>query len=718
MKRSIAAALAAVLTLSLGGCRQNTPQSTVPGGDSYTDPYAQYSDDYDALSGAVYQDVLGDFYTAYLQAKEESDTSARWARMAIAEAKLLGAAVMLPLSSHGGNYAISRAVPNTAATTLWGNDADRVSTLLVATTPITAQHREELKALWAQHRGSGTWRGQAAAYLQEKGYTLKDTYTVSYTSDPKTWDALATARSADGRAIVGTYDGLVAYDAENMLQPALAESWEVSDDGLSYTFHLRQGVQWVDSQGRVVDTLTADDFVAGMQHMLDAAQGLESLVQGVIKGAAAYVSGSLTDFSQVGVTALDAHTLVYTLEAPTPYFMTMLGYGAFAPLCRSYYTARGGQFGSTYDALSAAYTYGKSPDAIAYCGAYLVANATAENTIVFKANPHYYDAENVTIKTVTWLYNDGSEALKGYTDTMAGVIDGTSLNAPSAQKARTDGNFEKFAYVAPTDATSFMAFLNVHRTATANFNDLGAAVSPKNESQLLRTNAAMKNVHFRRAVCFSLDRAAYNAQSVGEELKYASLINSYTPGIFVSLEAPVTVTVGTEQVTYEAGTAYGQILQDQLSADGVPIRVWDPEADGGIGASSGFDGWYSPENAKKELALAQSQLSARGITFSSDDPIYLDLPYFAGSEPYTNRSNALKKSIESSLGGAVVVNLVPCSTSDIWYDAGYQANFGYESNYDLYDVAGWGPDYGDPQTYLDTFLPDYAGYVLKRIGIF
>jgi ABC-type oligopeptide transport system substrate-binding subunit len=263
-----------------------------------------------------------------------------------------------------------------------------------------------------------------------------------------------------------------------------------------------------------------------------------------------------------------------------------------------------------------------------------------------------------------------------------------------------------------------MAFLNVHRTATANFNDAGAAVSGKGKSQLTRTNAAMKNVHFRRAVCFSLDRAAYNAQSVGEELKYASLINSYTPGVFVSLVSPVTVTIGGETVTYEAGTPYGKILQDQLTADGVRVRVWDEKADGGVGASSGFDGWFSPENARKELALAVSQLAADGLPISENDPIHLEMPYFAGSEPYTNRANALKQSVEAALGGAVVVDLVACSTSDVWYDAGYQANFGYESNYDLYDVAGWGPDYGDPQTYLDTFLPDYAGYVLKRIGIF
>ena len=716
MKRIFAAFLAVICAFSMGGCRQNTTAPTQDNG--YTDPFSQYADDYDALSGAVYDAVLGEFYAAYMQAKQAPDLSTRWAYMAIAEAKLLGAGVMLPLTSHGGNYAISRVVPNSATSTLWGSDDDRFSALLVATTPITAAHRAQLKALWAKHRGSGTYRAAALAFLQENGYTLKDTYAISYTSDPKTWDALATARAADGRAIVNTYDGLVVYDDENNLRGALASSWEVSDDGLSYTFHLRENVQWVDAQGRAIDTVRADDFVAGMQHLLDAAQGPESLVQGVIKGASAYTSGEDPDFSHVGVTALDEYTLRYTLEAPVPYFLTMLSYSAFAPLCRSYYTARGGQFGSGYDALSPTYTYGKSPETIAYCGAYLVANATAENTIVFKANPGYYNAQNVTLKTVTWLYNDGSEALKGYTDTISGITDTVSLNAPAAQKAKADGNFEKYAYVSATDATSFMAFLNVHRTATANFNDAGAAVSGKGKSQLVRTNAAMKNVHFRRAVCFSLDRAAYNAQSVGEELKYASLINSYTPGIFVSLVSPVTVTIGGEAVTYEAGTPYGKILQDQLTADGVSVQVWDEKADGGVGTSSGFDGWFSPENARKELALAVSQLAADGLPISENDPIHLEMPYFAGSEPYTNRANALKQSVEAALGGAVVVELIPCSTSDIWYDAGYQANFGYESNYDLYDVAGWGPDYGDPQTYLDTFLPDYAGYVLKRIGIF
>ena len=53
-----------------------------------------------------------------------------------------------------------------------------------------------------------------------------------------------------------------------------------------------------------------------------------------------------------------------------------------------------------------------------------------------------------------------------------------------------------------------------------------------------------------------------------------------------------------------------------------------------------------------------------------------------------------------------------------WYYAGYYADYGYEANYDVYDVSGWSPDFGDPSTYLDTFLPDYAGYMVKCIGLY
>ena len=235
---------------------------------------------------------------------------------------------------------------------------------------------------------------------------------------------------------------------------------------------------------------------------------------------------------------------------------------------------------------------------------------------------------------------------------------------------------------------------------------------------MTRTHAAFLNVHFRRAIMFALDRATYNAQTVGEDLKYASLVNTYTPGNFVSLEEDTTVDINGTATTFPAGTYYGAIVQAQIDADGLTIKVWDPEAEGGAGSSTQFDGWYNPDEAAAELATAVEELAAEGVEVSAENPIYMDIPYFSGSEAFGNRANALKKSIETVLGGAAIVNLVECVDSNAWYYAGYYTDFGYEANYDFYDVSGWGPDYGDPQTYLDTFLPDYSGYMVKCIGLF
>mgnify|MGYP003307512534 CR=1 FL=1 len=76
--------------------------------------------------------------------------------------------------------------------------------------------------------------------------------------------------------------------------PALAVSYTVSEDGLVYTFKIRPGVKWVDSQGREVADVKADDFVAGMQHMMDAMGGLEYLVQYIIVGADDYITKPFT----------------------------------------------------------------------------------------------------------------------------------------------------------------------------------------------------------------------------------------------------------------------------------------------------------------------------------------------------------------------------------------------------------------------------------------
>ncbi len=678
-------------------------------------------DEYDVKSAEVYEAAFGEFYETYLEALEAENISERYALMAVAEAKMLESAVMIPLSSNGGMYSISKVAPYTNTPILWGNDSYRYYRRLVTTELIKTEDRDEMKAKWAELKGTGTYEEWARSFLEEKGYEIKDTYDMAYNSDPVTWDVLATSLAADSEAIINTYDGLMEYDVENVLQPTLAESYEVSDDGLTYTFHIREGVKWVDSQGREVADVKADDWVAGMQHMMDAMGGLEYLVttDGCgIKNASAYIYGETSDFNEVGVKAVDDYTLEYTLEAPCPFFTTMLGYGVFAPMSRSYYESQGGKFGAEYDSSAADYNYGKDPNSIAYCGPYVVTNATAQNTIVFQANESYWNKDAVNVKTLTWLFDSGDDAMKGYNDTMSGVLDGCTLTPARLEQAKADGVFDEYNYISSTDATSFMGFYNLNRNAFANFNDDTVMVSEQSEEDAARTNVAINNVHFRRAVSFALDRGAYNAQVVGEDLKLTSLRNSYIPGTFVTLPEDVTIDINGTATDFAAGTNYGVIVQAQIDADDVKMTVYDPEGDGGVGSSDGFDGWYNPENAVAELETAVEELAAEGVEISPENPIYLDLPYPANSEPYTNKENAFKQSVEQTLGGSVIINLVAGNSFDDWYYAGYYPTYGYESNYDICDVSGWGPDYGDPQTFLNTLLPEYAGYMIKALGIY
>lgn len=729
LKRVLCALLALVMVLGFVGCKNNGDDKTTPAPNNTNKPAESEvpattvpttelpTGDYNAMSAAIYDAQLGAFNTLYQAAKEETNVSKRYALMAQAEAKLLEAAVLIPGTTNGGNYGLSRVAKRSASTVLWGNDSDRFHNVLVTTELITAEDQTHLKAMWNEVRGTGTYTQKAIDYLTEKGYTLKDTYNMGYASDPKTWDALATSRSADSEAIVNTYDGLVEYDNENEIKPALAESWEVSEDGLTYTFHIRQGAKWVDAQGREVADVKADDFVAGMQHMLDAGGGLEYLVENIIVNALEYNTGDVTDFAEVGVKATDDNTVVYTLCQPTSYFITMLGYNVFAPMSRTYFESKGGVFGKDdYKTAVDAGTmkYGQTVNDIAYCGPYTVTNHTAENTIVFEANPTYWNKDNITIKTLTWKFNDGKDPTKAYEDTKAGTLDGCGLSSASLEACKADGNFEKYCTVSDTDATSFVLFLNLNRNAYANFNDETKAVSTMTDDQKKRTDVAMLNVHFRRAIGMGLDIATYNGQVVGEELKLNSVRNSYTPGNFVALEEDVTIEINGESKTFAKGTYYGEIMQAQIDADGVKIKVWDAENQ----TSDGFAGWHNPANAYEELQQAITELKEFGVEISKDNPIVMDLPYYSGNDIYTNRAQTLKKSVEEALQGCVVVNLVSCADAQEWYYAGYYTESGKDANYTLYDVSGWGPDYGDPATYLDTMLGDGAGYMAKCLGIF
>lgn len=127
---------------------------------------------------------------------------------------------------------------------------------------------------------------------------LSDTDNMTeYTSyQIQSMDYLVTALAEDHEYNANFVDGLLENDTYGNLAPCLATSYDVSDDGLTYTFHLRDGVKWVTNTGEEYDTVKADDFVAGLRHGAEFNSGTAWLMQGVIKGYADYMANG--DYSE------------------------------------------------------------------------------------------------------------------------------------------------------------------------------------------------------------------------------------------------------------------------------------------------------------------------------------------------------------------------------------------------------------------------------------
>jgi ABC-type oligopeptide transport system substrate-binding subunit len=487
------------------------------------------------------------------------------------------------------------------------------------------------------------------------------------------------------------------------MMPALAESWEVSDDGLTYTFKIREGVKWFTAEGAEYAEVTAQDFVAGFHHMLDTQAGLEWLVEGVVKGASEYLGGG--SFDEVGYAAPDKYTLVVTLERPTSYFLTMLTYSCFLPICESFYEANGGVYGPEFTEASqdtTKYTYGNAsdPSTQVYCGPFLLRTLDANSEILIVKNPGYYNADTTTLEQVRWVYDNGENPLALYQDVKDGVYAGTGLTQASGllDEAKKDGNFEKYAYISDTTSTTYFGGLNLNRGTFELAN--GNVKSGQTEQQKVDTHTALQNKNFRKALQFAFDKKTQNATSRGEDLALTNLRNMYTHPQFVQLSAD---TADADGHVFPAGTFYGDMVQYYLDQMGVKINVAD-----------GVNGWYQPEEAKKCLEAAKAELGDT-VTF----PIQIDVVYLSTAANNTAQAQAYKQVIEGCLGtDNVVVNLLEATTTDDFYACGYRASNGEAGNFDMFYGSGWGPDYGDPSTYLDTFAGEGAGYMTKVIGLF
>ena len=510
----------------------------------------------------------------------------------------------------------------------------------------------------------------AAVLLTACGKSASDvkTYSSTFGADPTTFNYLLDYSGDNTAVVTNLVDGLLENDNYGNLIPALAEDWSVSKDGLTYTYKLRQDAKWFTADGEEYAPIKAQDFVTGIKYAADNKSQALDLIQNSIKGLDDYVTGANTDFSNVGVKAVDDYTVQYTLTRPEPFWNSKTTNSILFPVNEEFLTSKGKEFGEL------------KPDSILYNGPYLLKDFTSKSSLEYMKNPHYYDQEKVTIERVKLAYVDGSDQDMTIRNFESGAYSSAGVYPNSSNFAKTKEKYKDNIVYSLQDATSWYYNFNVNRQ-TYNHT------AKTSDEQKQATQAAILNKNFRQAINFSIDRTAYSAQSNGEEAAKNTLRNTLVPPTFVQVgDKTFGETVSSKLVNY--GTQWSNMNLEDAQ-----------------------DGYFNKEKAQAQFAEAKKELEAQGVTF----PIHLDLPVDQVNKTLLPKIHSLKQSVESTLGAEnVVIDVVQISTED-YANATFQAPTTADHDYDL-NLDGWSADYQDPSTYLNPFNAE-DGFYLKILGL-
>ena len=495
----------------------------------------------------------------------------------------------------------------------------------------------------------------AACSGGKSGSSGGQTFSYVYTQDPDTLDYSISNKKSTSEFTGNAIDGLLEVDKYGNLIPSLAKDWTVSKDGLTYTYKLRKGVKWMTSEGEEYGEVKAKDFVTGLKHAADKKSQAIYLVQKSVKGLDDYVSGKTSDFSTVGVKAIDDYTVQYTLSQPESFWNSKTTMGILMPVNEEFLKSKGDDYGQ-----------GTSPSSILYCGPYLIKSITSKSSATLEKNPTYWDADNVKISKVKLTYYDGQDSeslIRGFDNgdyTIARVFPNGS-NYKSVEKKHKDD----IVYTDQGSSTYNLSF-NIDRQAYE-------ITKKTTDAQKASTKKAILNKDFRQAIMFAFNRKAYVAQANGEAGANKVIRNTFTPPNFVQID----------------GKQFGDAVEKDLEAYG---DEWK-----GVSVADGKDTLYNPTKAKEEFAKAKADLQAQGVEF----PIHLDLPTSSTFTEGIKQAQSFKQSIESTLGAEnIVIDLNMVSEDDL-QRVTYFAENASQQDWDLNNNLGWGPDYTDPSSYID-----------------
>ena len=510
----------------------------------------------------------------------------------------------------------------------------------------------------------------AALLLAACGQSGSDTktYSSTFSGNPTTFNYLLDYYADNTAIITNLVDGLLENDNHGNLVPSLAEDWSVSSDGLTYTYKLRKDAKWFTADGEEYAPVKAQDFVTGIKYAVDNKSQAIDLIQNSIKGLNDYITGTDSDFSKVGVKAIDDQTVEYTLVRPEPYWNSKTTNSILFPVNEEFLNSKGKDFGTL------------SPGSILYSGPYLLKDFTSKSSIEYVKNPHYYDHDKVSIEHVKLAYFDGSDQELTIRNFESGAYSIAGVYPNSSNFAKTKEKYKNNIIYSLQDKTSWYFNFNVNRKA---YNHTAKTTDEQKKS----TETAVLNKNFRQAVNFALDRTAYSAQSNGEEAASKTLRNTLVPPTFVQV----------------GDKTFGEVVASKLVNYGTE---WSD-----INLADAQDAYFNKEKAQAKFEEAKKELASQGVTF----PIHLDVAVDQTNKNAVTGMNSVKQTLELVLGADNIVIDVQQLSTDDFNNVAFLAPTPADRDYDL-NFDGWVGDYQDPSTYLNPFNAE-DGFYLKIFGL-
>lgn len=265
----------------------------------------------------------------------------------------------------------------------------------------------------AKHSNGARVAGAGERYFGDTTPPAGQVFRFTNGAEPETIDPSLMSGQPDGRVARAIFEGLTVADPQTLQPlPGQAYRWDISPDGLTYTFHLRPGLRWTDGA-----PVRASDFLWSWLRVLDPKTGARNAgLLYMIENAEAYNSDSIPDPERVGVRAPDDSTFVVQLKSPTPYFLFLTHYYTFLPVPRHVIEKHGRRW--------------TLPENLVSNGPFRIDRWRQNNRFEFVRNPSYWDAASVKLdRIIAYSIDDLNTCTNLY---KAGVTDWTtSGNIPA-----------------------------------------------------------------------------------------------------------------------------------------------------------------------------------------------------------------------------------------------------------------------------------------------